>query len=352
MGAEQSQMPGYSTVDLDMSEDERKQALYALIQKAEALMQGKPADILAGTKTAGKGPLNDVGNQLQPPSYTGQKAAWKLPLSSWASGSGKKVSGGLSGTGGDQTPPLFDVSFSTGPQDQAALQDAIKAALSQGIEGSTDEEGEVSATASSDGGCSDKENPGAAATPEVKAKTALALQRAVMSRDGAMLRHLLRFENASLEDQTQEVLAPLHVAAAQGYGEMVSILALLGANLDARSRDMGDTPLHLAAAAGSLNDRGRQEVLDMLLGLGASADLPNKASEGRSPLHVAAMTGSVSALEKLLAAGAPRGALDKDNLRPVDLAMACGAKEAIDYLNALDAKAQASKIKQYQQWLS
>ncbi len=41
---------------------------------------------------------------------------------------------------------------------------------------------------------------------------------------------------------------------------------------------MGDTPLHVAAAAGSLNDRGRQEVLDMLLGLGASADLPNKAS--------------------------------------------------------------------------
>ncbi len=34
----------------------------------------------------------------------------------------------------------------------------------------------------------------------------------------------------------QEGLAPLHVAAAQGYGEMVSILALLGANLDARSR--------------------------------------------------------------------------------------------------------------------
>lgn len=39
---------------------------------------------------------------------------------------------------------------------------------------------------------------------------------------------------------------------------------------------MGDTPLHLAAAAGSLNDKGRQEVLDTLLGLGASADFPNK----------------------------------------------------------------------------
>lgn len=40
MGAEQSQLPGYSTVDLDMSEDDKKQHLSALIQKAEDLMQG------------------------------------------------------------------------------------------------------------------------------------------------------------------------------------------------------------------------------------------------------------------------------------------------------------------------
>lgn len=45
-------------------------------------------------------------------------------------------------------------------------------------------------------------------------------------------------------------------------------------------------------------------------------------------------------------------ASSQDNMRPVDLATVRGAKEAIDYLNALDAKAQASKIKQYQQWLS
>ena len=40
MGAEQSQLPGYSTVDLDMSEDAKKQHLSALIQKAEYMMQG------------------------------------------------------------------------------------------------------------------------------------------------------------------------------------------------------------------------------------------------------------------------------------------------------------------------
>ena len=45
-------------------------------------------------------------------------------------------------------------------------------------------------------------------------------------------------------------------------------------------------------------------------------------------------------------------ACTQDNMRPVDLATLCGAKEAVEYLNTLDAKAQASKIKQYQQWLS
>jgi hypothetical protein len=43
----------------------------------------------------------------------------------------------------------------------------------------------------------------------VQAKTAAALQKAVMSRDGTMLRHLLRYENASLEDQSQVRLQDL-----------------------------------------------------------------------------------------------------------------------------------------------
>ncbi len=42
----------------------------------------------------------------------------------------------------------------------------------------------------------------------------------------------------------------------------------------------------------------------------------------------------------------------QDNMRPVDLASACGTTHAVEYLNALDAKAQAIKIRQYQQWLS
>jgi ankyrin repeat protein len=56
------------------------------------------------------------------------------------------------------------------------------------------------------------------------------------------------------------------------HSEQIQSLGVLCA------QDAGDTPLHLAAAAGNLNDSGRAEVLAMLLGLGASADLPNKVS--------------------------------------------------------------------------
>ncbi len=40
MGAEQSQMLGYSTVDIDVTDEERKQALSSLVLKAEQLMRG------------------------------------------------------------------------------------------------------------------------------------------------------------------------------------------------------------------------------------------------------------------------------------------------------------------------
>ncbi|BDA43756.1 probable Ankyrin-2 [Coccomyxa sp. Obi] len=314
-------------------------------------MRGESGEVSAcpSCEPSPKRPLQDVGNRLPTSHLAEQKAAWKLPVNSWATNRASLSS--PSTISGDHTPPLFDVSFSACPEEQAVVQNAIKAALSQST--SNDEQYDGVGTAAS--------NVSAADAPEAKGiscdlfnvaqmGTSQALFKAVMSRDGAMLRHLLRYENASLEAQTEEGQAPLHVAAAQGYGDMVSVLALLGANLDARTRDMGDTPLHLAAAAGSLKDSGRQEVLDILLGLGASADLPNK--EGRSPMHVAAVTGNISALDRLLAAGAPRGCLDKDNMRPVDLAAACGATHAVEYLNALDAKAQADKIRQYQQWLS
>ncbi len=42
-------------------------------------------------------------------------------------------------------------------------------------------------------------------------------------------------------------------------------------------QESGDTALHICAVAGGLNDAARFECLEMLMSLGASLDLPNKA---------------------------------------------------------------------------
>lgn len=147
----------------------------------------------------------------------------------------------------------------------------------------------------------------------------------------------------------QEGLLPIHVAAAAGHADMLSILGVLGASCDAGTRDGGDTALHLAAAGGGLNAPGRQECLEVLLGpLGARPDLVNK--DGRTPLHLAAQAGNLPALAALLAAGAHRSAQDMQGQRPVDLAGAANAQEAVAYLNGLDMRAKGDKLRKYSKW--
>ena len=216
---------------------------------------------------------------------------------------------------------------------RVALQDAINAAVSQRLE-----------------------------APAAQQR----MERAVLERDSTAVRHLLQTESASLEEHTlmggcaashvssrnchdsaaalaQEGLLPIHVAAAAGHADMLGVLGVLGASCNAGTRESGDTPLHLAAAG------GRQECLEVLLGpLGARPDLINK--DGRTPLNLAAQSGNVPALAALLAAGAHRSAQDKEGQRPVDLAGAANAHEAVAYLDGLDARAQGDKLRKYRKW--
>src|SRR5687767_15718996 len=108
---------------------------------------------------------------------------------------------------------------------------------------------------------------------------------------------------------------PLHVAARQGFGEMVGLLLERGADPDAGS-EVGQSPLHLAAMYGHV------EAARALLEHGASVDA--RASGGYTPLHLAAGHGRVEVVKLLLVHGADLRAREGGAWTPVHRAAAEG----------------------------
>ncbi|MCW5978118.1 MAG: ankyrin repeat domain-containing protein [Bryobacteraceae bacterium] len=76
---------------------------------------------------------------------------------------------------------------------------------------------------------------------------------------------------------------PIHDAALGDSAEVIRELVMHGADVNARTRDEVQTPLHIAAAM------GKMKAIEALVALGA--DLTIKDSQGRTPLDAAERTG-------------------------------------------------------------
>ncbi len=72
--------------------------------------------------------------------------------------------------------------------------------------------------------------------------------------------------------------APLHVAAAANYGEMVEFLLVKGADITLKTRGEKQQPIHFAAK----NDA----VLSLQVLINFGADTTCKDYKGRTPLQV------------------------------------------------------------------
>ena len=99
-------------------------------------------------------------------------------------------------------------------------------------------------------------------------------------------------------------LTPLHSAAESGYKEVVELLLVNKADVNAKT-DNGYTPLHTATL------RDHKDMAELLLAHGAEVNA--KDSEGWTPLHGAAANGHKDMVELLLAHGAEVNAKD-DNV--------------------------------------
>ena len=99
--------------------------------------------------------------------------------------------------------------------------------------------------------------------------------------DRAACFELLRDAGANLEASDQIGYTILHLAARDGFPELLSLLVQARVNLDARS-NVGTTALHRAAR---VSDKRAEDCVDVLLAGGASVNA--RDSSGETPLDVA-----------------------------------------------------------------
>lgn len=116
----------------------------------------------------------------------------------------------------------------------------------------------------------------------------------------------------------------LFEAASRNYILIVKTLLNYGANINAKNKKYGATPLHLAVEHGSL------EVVYHLLERGAK--LEEKDNEGLNAIHYGAIGGRVEAIRILLHKGGDIRREDKNGMRPIHYAAYCGRRAAIDFL--------------------
>ena len=196
-----------------------------------------------------------------------------------------------------------------------------------------------------------------------------ALHLASRSGSASLVRLLIHSGGASSRIRSSaSAQTPLHVAAARGHAEVVSVLLDAGADIDAMDSD-GVTPIAMAAASGhtavvrTLLDRGanytiqtrRLQETPLHLAakngcLGAAAELlrmPNKsqlkmeAVSGSAPLHVLPL-GAVELAALLLDAGADPNACRRDGATPLSLAAARGDAALIKLLLSRGADPRGS----------
>jgi ankyrin repeat protein len=157
------------------------------------------------------------------------------------------------------------------------------------------------------------------------------LIKSVRSGDAAAVRRLL---SAGADPNVRDTagLTPLVIAATRGDVEVAAALLSAGADANATT-EAGKTPL---AVAVGLKEAA---IVDLLLEKGAGAEVKS-GSSGATPLHVAARTGDLGILKKLLSRSRDVNVRDQDGNTP--LMSAAGNADLLRAL--LDAGADVNAV--------
>lgn len=158
------------------------------------------------------------------------------------------------------------------------------------------------------------------------------LHSAAMSGNVGMI-NLFISAGLSIDSQTQTLLTPLHIAAQRGHAEAVQTLLAKGASASAKDVE-GVSAIH------SAGDGGSAECINILLTVG-KCSVREKDNGWSMPLHYAAWSGHVPALEILIRNKAPLEVVNKHDQTPLIGAAGNGHVEAIKFLLSKGAKLEA-----------
>ena len=143
------------------------------------------------------------------------------------------------------------------------------------------------------------------------------LFEAASAGDLDRMTELLVYDPASVDGRSGDGFTALHFAAFFGQGAAARLLVTHAADVDARGTGwMTGTPLHSAASG------AHSEVVGVLLVAGASVDA--RPSGGWTALHSAAHNGDITSVTLLLAAGADATAMNDEGVSVLSMAEASG----------------------------
>jgi ankyrin repeat protein len=133
---------------------------------------------------------------------------------------------------------------------------------------------------------------------------------AAKAGDSAKIETLIKENSKLVFSKNDFDMTPLHWAVLKGNKEVVELLLVNKADVNAKDNG-GDTPLYYAAKY------GRKEIMELLLANGSDVNAANK--DGWTPLHIAASNGRKEIAELLLANKAEINAKNNKGLTPLRL---------------------------------
>lgn len=138
------------------------------------------------------------------------------------------------------------------------------------------------------------------------------------------VRNILKLRKINLNKQYCDAgLTLLHIAAEQGNLEVTECLVGHGADIHGRNAN-NSKPIQSAAREGRIN------IVEYYLQKGLNVNEPGLGNE--TPLHSAAATNQSTMVNYLLSKGANANAVNKEQLKPIDIAVYLSLKETVKIL--------------------